>query len=126
MTRENFWEKYGRSDNYIQFMSDLKTLIYEERKPKSEKADMILAKVCECLSEPLEEVKSKSRVRQLAEARFCFYRIANQEMGIPIADIGRFIGRNHCGVIYGIAQTRDVPELIKKYSKVLNYVKKYI
>ena len=126
MTKENFWEKYGRSDNYKEFMSDLKLVVEDETRPGAERCEIILSKVCECLTESVDEVKSKWRLRELAEARFCFYRIAHQEMKMTVTAIGKFMGRNHCGVVYGIAQTRNVAELAKKYSKVLDYVKKYI
>jgi hypothetical protein len=63
------------------------------------------------------EVRSKSREREITEVRQMYFKRAREITNITLYKIGKFIGRDHATVFYGIKQVNTIPELIKKYNR---------
>jgi len=64
----------------------------------------------------VELIKSKSRVREIAEARMFYF--VRAKMLLPmysLKKIGGLVNRTHCTVMWGIDQVNEIPSLRKKY-----------
>lgn len=73
--------------------------------------DMIVEAVAERLQLNSDVIFSRSRVRDVAEARMMIMYLAQKLLGLSTASIGRKLGRQHTTVIHGI---QTVEERLKK------------
>lgn len=77
----------------------------------NQSAKIIFKKVCETLNVPEEKVLSKTRKRNIVDARFlCVYFIKQKSINVTLVTIGEWFKRPtkagaHSFVIYGIKQT---------------------
>ena len=71
----------------------------------------------------LDELKSKSRIRSIVEARHLFCYFAH-ERGYTYTYIGKFINRDHSSVINGKSNVTDLrkfnDEFKKKFDRLIN------
>lgn len=61
-------------------------------------------------------LQSKCRKREIADARFLYFRRAKELTRASLSAIGMPVNRTHCDVIYGIEQALNVVELQDKYA----------
>jgi chromosomal replication initiator protein len=64
-----------------------------------------------------ETLKSKTRIREVAEARQIYFKRASQITKLSLAAIGKFVNRDHATVIHGIKAVNNIRELRQKYSE---------
>jgi len=84
----------------------LKDLISEEDKPIT--VDLIQKAVCEYFGLKVQELKTKKRTKEVANARQIAMYLAKQLTQLSLSEIGRcFGGKDHATVIYACKQTAD-------------------
>ena len=60
----------------------------------------ILKLVAEVTETSPRDIKSRTRLRELVDARRMFCVLARKTLHMPLKDIGKFIKRNHCSVLH--------------------------
>ena len=73
----------------------------------TDKINRIVDLVCEEYFVTEEELRSKSRYKELVEARQMAMYIISRETGITLAEIGGVFDRDHATVIYAIKKVRQ-------------------
>lgn len=121
MTRKEFYSKYPMVSG-----ADLDSLIDWVNAPKSEMAGVVLGKIADMCYVSVADIKDKSRLREIADARFLFCRYAKDELSMGFKDIGSMINRHHASVIHAVKESKKVPQLVKKYAEVVDYLKSNI
>jgi chromosomal replication initiation ATPase DnaA len=97
-------------------------VMYNDHTPEMITLDGIFTTVCTWFKFSPEAVKGDSRRGWLIYARHIFYRLAHEQGYEPPA-IAAFVGHTRSAVIHGIHQAKNRPELVKKYSEMIGYVK---
>ena len=72
---------------------------------------------------PIEKLKSKTRKREIVDARYIYFRRAKEITKASTTKIGEYVNRHHATVIHGIKETFNVPDLIKKYESIYGKTK---
>lgn len=69
---------------------------------------------------PINQLKSKSRLREVVDARYIFFRRAKEVLNnkVSITSIGKIINLTHASVIHGIREANQVKEIIDKYNAI--------
>lgn len=80
----------------------------------------ILREVAQRTQIPVEELKSRSRKREVCDARFVYYRRARQVTTEPLRRIGQLLGRDHATVHYGINEATNTREVAELYINTYN------
>ncbi|NLH53540.1 MAG: hypothetical protein GX459_11940 [Bacteroidales bacterium] len=83
----------------------------------------VLNDVCQKLHISADALKSKTRKREIVEARHIYFRRACEITRASLSKIGAVVFRDHCTVIYGRKQAHEVPDLIKKYESIYGKAK---
>ena len=55
-----------------------------------------------------DEIKGRSRARGLVLCRHVYYHIARNVMGLKLAQIGQYMGRDHTTIIHGLNKVNDM------------------
>ena len=76
----------------------------------------ILRDVADKAKVPIEELKSKSRQRDLVEARQIYFYISKNKTSASLAKIGAEVNRDHATVIHGLRTFENVRDLKEKYN----------
>jgi chromosomal replication initiation ATPase DnaA len=129
MTRDEFYSEIlqpGEKITIDRLMEITDKMVYAETTrvtyPQLITIDDIFETVCTWFKFSPEAVKGDSRRGWLIYARHIFYRLAHEQGYEPPA-IAAFVGHTRSAVIHGIHQAKNRPELIKKYSEMIGYVK---
>ncbi len=73
------------------------------------------------------QLQSKTRKREIVEARIIFSLLMRQKGGFTLEDIGNFLGLKHCTIVYHLRVGTDLlaynSHFTEKYNKVCNYLK---
>lgn len=103
----------------------LKELISEEEKPVT--VDMIQKAVGEYFGMKAQELKTKKRTKEVANARQIAMYIARQLTQLSLSEIGRsFGGKDHATVIYACKQIEDKKSRDETLKKTVEYIAKKI
>lgn len=104
-------------------------LVAKAIKPSKKRAinfDMIVEAVAEKFRLPSDVIFSKSRVKDVADARMTIMFLAQRILGLSTGSIGRKLGRKHSTVIHGlktvstrILEDKDFEELVSDIEKNL-------
>lgn len=78
----------------------------------------VLLDVCAKTGFKPDDLCTRSRIRELVEARFIFFRRAREVTTASLAEIGEVLGLDHATVIYGIRKAREERELRTRYEKL--------
>lgn len=93
-------------------------------KPRPEKYEYALPHILHQVSKmtgiSIEELKSKSRKREVVDARFVYYRHARATTRESLARIGKLVKRDHSGVVHGIREAHQVKEVKDLYQRCFN------
>jgi chromosomal replication initiation ATPase DnaA len=129
MTRDEFYSEIlqpGEKITIDRLMEITDKMVYAETTrvtyPQLITIDDIFETVCTWFKFSPEAVKGDSRRGWLIYARHIFYRLAHEQGYEPPA-IAAFVGHTRSAVIHGIHQAKNRPELVKKYSEMIGYVK---
>lgn len=66
----------------------------------------------------IEALKSKSRVREISDARKVYFRACREFTKASLANIGSLVNRDHATVMHGERVAREIPEIDKLYNKI--------
>ncbi|MBI5213776.1 MAG: chromosomal replication initiator protein DnaA [Nitrospirae bacterium] len=103
----------------------LKELISEEEKPVT--VDMIQKAVGEYFGMKAQELKTKKRTKEVANARQIAMYITKQLTQLSLSEIGRsFGGKDHATVIYACKQIEDKRSRDETLKKTVEYIAKKI
>jgi chromosomal replication initiator protein len=103
----------------------LKDLISEEDKPIN--ADLIQKIVCEHLGVRLQDMKTKKRTRELANARQIAMYLTKQHTSLSLSEIGRlFGGKDHATVIYACRQIEEKRQRDENFKRIIDSINKKI
>ncbi len=103
----------------------LKELISEDEKPVT--VDMIQKAVGEYFGMKAQELKTKKRTKEVANARQIAMYIAKQLTQLSLSEIGRsFGGKDHATVIYSCKQIEDKRSRDETLKKTVEYISKKI
>ena len=103
----------------------LKDLISDEEKPVT--VDIIQKAVGEYFGMKAQELKTKKRTKEVANARQIAMYIARQLTQLSLSEIGRsFGGKDHATVIYACKQIEDKKSRDETLKKTVEYIAKKI
>lgn len=77
----------------------------------------VLLDVCKKTGFKPEDLYLRSRVRELVEARFIYFRRAREVTTASLEEIGDVLGLDHATVLYGIRKAREERELRTRYER---------
>ncbi len=104
---ELFFEDYKQKHN-IDLNDKLRVFLNKVEKESTANEDIAILTVCKALEVPIEATKSKSRLKELVEARMMLYFYFIEE-GVKLKTIGaKFSNRDHSTVINGINDFKDL------------------
>jgi hypothetical protein len=85
-------------------------------------AQQVLALVCGCLEVSIQDIKSKSRLRHLVEARQIYSYIIMKvtTVEVTLKDAGIVMSKDHASVLHGVKQTIILNETSIPFSKKLS------
>lgn len=88
-----------------------------------ETPDQILQKVSEKTGLSVEDLKSKSRKREICDARKVYFRRCRETTHSSYEQIGNAINRDHSTAVYGERQAFIIDEIEKLYDKIYGETK---
>jgi chromosomal replication initiator protein len=71
----------------------------------------LLSLSCDARGIPVDAIKTKCRKREITEARFAFFILAKDLLGINHEIIGEFVDRGHCDVSHALKNLREIPSI---------------
>jgi hypothetical protein len=98
-------------------------VVYVTLSPDFDKLKIELSEILEEVSQksriPVDVLKSPCKKRELADARFMYYKRAKEILGssVSYASIGVEVGKNHATVLNGIKRVEEVKELRDMYEE---------
>lgn len=103
----------------------LKDLISDEERPIT--VEMIQKCVCEYFGIKMQELKTKKRTKEVANARQIAMYLAKQYTQLSLSEIGRsFGGKDHATVIYACKQIQDRRQRDENLNKSIENITKKI
>ena len=63
-------------------------------------------------------IKSDTRVREIVEARYFYYKRAKKCTHSTLESIGRLVNRDHAGVLHGIRMVDECKEINDRYNEL--------
>lgn len=101
--------------------------ILSETQPVPVTIDKIVTEVARCYNISAADIRSRSRTKNIANARMtCIYCI-REITGLPMVDIGReFGGRDHATIVYAIKQAKNEVETNNTYKEMVEDILKNI
>lgn len=88
--------------------------------------DMVLKIISEERSISIEELTSRSRLRDIVEGRQLFSYILRERFGYPYAKIGHLLRRNHATILYGNKVHQSNYQYDKNYRSLCDRVLKRV
>lgn len=80
----------------------------------------ILKRVSDITGIPVEALKSKSRKRELCDARFCYFRKCVEMKSGSLASIGKVVNVDHASVMHGVKKALETKEIKELYDSIFN------
>jgi len=77
----------------------------------------VLLDVCDKTGFKPDDLRMKSRIREVCDARFIYFRRAREVTTASLAEIGAELRMDHATVLHGIRQAREVRELRLRYER---------
>lgn len=103
----------------------LKDLISEEEKPIT--TDVIQRIVCEHLGVRLQDMKSRKRTKELANARQIAMYLTKEHTSLSLSEIGRsFGGKDHATVIYACKQVEERRQRDENFNRMIDSINRKI
>jgi len=91
---------------------------------KEDRQNNLIIKVCELYGITLESLSSKTRIRNVVEARFVLFYILHKIQGLTSPEVGKLFNKNHATVLHGCTTISGFIEFDKKFeekvSKLIN------
>lgn len=66
----------------------------------------------------IEAIRSRSRLREVVEARHFFFARARELTLNSLICIGKFVGKDHSTVVHGVSNVRNIYQLSEKYCRL--------
>ena len=66
---------------------------------------------------PIEKLTSKTRLREVTDARFVYFRRCREVSKASLSQIGLPVGRDHCSVLHGIKEAQKTQQVVNLYNK---------
>lgn len=82
----------------------------------------VLEVVAKETSVTVEDIISKTRVQNIAEARQLFCHVIRERYGIPFAKIGKLINRDHATILHSIKAHKNRHDVDKQYRELTRNV----
>lgn len=114
---------FGADETMLQIaqLFDEEMIRRKTLKPRPEKYEYalphILHRVSKMTGISIEELKSKSRKREVVDARFVYFRRAKEKTKHSLAEIGKIVHRDHTTVQHGIKEANQTREVMRLYKK---------
>lgn len=70
----------------------------------------------------IEDIMSKTRVREIAEARQLFCYVIREKFGYPLSKVGRLVNRDHATAIHSIKAHKDRYDVLRDYRELTKKV----
>lgn len=99
------------------FQSKVKTSILERINPLE-----ILEVISNQSNQSVEDIMSRTRRQEIVDARQLFCHVIKEKYDMPLAKIGKIIGRDHATVIHSIKAHRDRYDVNKQYRELTRSV----
>jgi len=80
----------------------------------------ILSEVSSKSGIPVEDLKRKTRKREIVDMRYVYYRRAKEMTKASLYKIGDLVGKDHASVIHGIKEATTTRQVILKYETIFN------
>jgi len=80
--------------------------------------DTILLEVCLKTNFSIEAMRSKSRKREIVDARYVYYRRCRELTRASLAEIGRPVCRDHATVLHGCTEANNIKAVMDLYNKI--------
>lgn len=84
----------------------------------------ILQSISDVMELPIREVMSKSRRRDVSDARSIFIGIAYSNFGCTTIELGEFINRHHSSIVHSIAKNDSLYNIDLEYRKLSDSITK--
>ena len=68
------------------------------------------------------DILSKTRIREIVEARQLFCYIIRERFGYPLSKVGRMVNRDHATAIYSIKSHKDRCDVLRDYRELTKRV----
>lgn len=78
----------------------------------------ILMRVCQKTGFSIQEICSKTRKRDIVDARFVYFRRSREKTGASLAVIGELVEKDHASVLHGIKEAQEKREVVTLYNKI--------
>lgn len=100
---------------------------FANRKPREITIELIQQAVSDYYNIPVEDMQSKSRRREITQARQVAMYFAKEMTSLSLKGIGKhFGGRDHSTVIHGIQTVKDLSETDRDYREKVDEVRKQL
>jgi len=97
----------------LRIQSDLSPLVTPEQILE------IIGKNCNVT---VSDILSRTRIREIVEARQMFCYVVREKFGYPLSRIGRMVNRDHATAIHSIKAHKDRCDVIKEYRNLTTKV----
>ena len=118
------FEDFGKGENLIQLVenTDKTKCIYKKTLPgdvelHSNSLITILNYVSDKTKIPIEALQSKFKGREVADARYVYFRRAKKCTKESLFKIGGLVNRDHATVLHGIKEAENTKPVIELYEK---------
>ena len=92
----------GRIEKYVEHFSLLKSILIDVSRKTGIKIELL---------------QSKSREREVVDARFVYFRRAKEIGRFSLARIGREVNKDHATVLHGIYEAKETKPVIELYKR---------
>ena len=120
ITYTDFGEE-GDTLNLIHELAPDKEILLRKLGSDEEKYVYMLENILEEVADktriPIDDLKSRSRARDVADARFVYYRRSREITKEPLSKIGRLVNRDHATVLSGINEALSTREVATLYER---------
>lgn len=77
----------------------------------------VLIDVCMKTNVGIDQMRSKSRKREIVDARFVYMRRAREKTKASLFAIGKEVKRDHASVLHGISEANETLQVVELYNK---------
>jgi hypothetical protein len=71
----------------------------------------------------VDQLKSRSRKREIVDTRYCYFRKAKESSRASLASIGAEVDRDHASVMHGIREAREQSAVVDLYNRLYGQTK---
>lgn len=77
----------------------------------------VLSDVCKLTGFTIEQLRGKTRLREIVDARFVYFRRAKEVTRASFASIGLLLGKDHATVMHGVKEANSTQAVVDLYNK---------